>query len=493
MSDSRSTPVRVRFAPSPTGYLHVGGARTALYNWLFARSTGGTMILRSDDTDTERSTDEFAADILDSMAWLGLGWDEGIEVGGPQTSYRQSERLDRYRKAAHDLVARGLAYYSFATPEQLDEFRREAQKEGRAPAYDGRFDAGRTPEGREAAAARVAAGEEAPIRFAVPRPGETAFTDRIRGEMRFDHVQVDDFVILRSNGSPTYHLASTVDDVDFAITDVVRGEDLLSSTPKHILLTEALGATPPRYAHLPLLMGPDGAKLSKRHGHTAVAGYRNDGFVAAAMLNYLAILSWSPGDDEEVVSLDDMVGRFSLDAVSKNPAVFDIAKLEWMNGVYIREMSTDEFVAQALPFVTETLGRDLSLDESELLHRIAPLVQERAKLLTEIGPQVAFLFGDVSYDEASWQKIMTKPEVPAVVDGAIARLDAMDEWTTASIEEALRANLADLEIGARKGLQPLRVAVSGSAVSPPLFESMEALGREETLARLADTATRLQT
>ena len=476
----------MRFAPSPTGFLHVGGGRTALYNWLFARRNGGTMILRSDDTDQERSTDEYYADILASMEWLGLDWDEGIAVGGPHDPYRQSRRMDRYRIVAHRLVAEGLAYYSFETPDQLDAFRKEAQAAGRPPAYDGRMRL--TAEETER---RVSEGEPAPIRFAVPRPGETVFTDVVRGEVRFDHVQVDDFVILRSDGSPTYHLASTVDDVDFEITHVVRGEDLLSSTPKHILLTQALGNALPTYAHLPLLMGPDGAKLSKRHGHTAISAYREDGYLAEAVRNYLAILSWSPGEDEEIVSLATMAERFDLGAVSKSPAVFDVTKLEWMNGVYIRELSVADFVAHAMPFVAATLGRDLDDAEQAVFGEIAPLVQERTKLLTEIGPQVRFLFGAIEYDDASWDKVMTKPEVGGLLATAGERLAALDEWHTEAIEGTLRGVLDDLELSSRKGFQPLRVAVTGSSISPPLFESLAAVGRETTLERIGTALDRL--
>jgi glutamyl-tRNA synthetase len=478
--------VRVRFAPSPTGFLHVGGGRTALYNWLFARSQGGTLILRSDDTDVARSTEEYAEDIIASMRWLGLDWDEGIAVGGPHEPYAQSLRLDRYRDVARRLVADGLAYHCFATSEQLDAFRKEAQAAGRPPAYDGRF---RVPVAEEAE--RVAAGEEAPIRFAVPRPGTTRFDDAVKGEIAFEHVQVDDFVILRSDGSPTYHLASTVDDVDFAVTHVIRGEDILSSTPKHILLTGAIGAAPPVYAHLSLLMGPDGSKLSKRHGHTAIAAYRGDGYLPEALDNYLAILGWSPGEDEEIVPLEEMVPRFSLDAVSRNPAVFDVAKLEWMNGVYLRALSPAEFSTRAMAYVVAELGRELDADEAASFAAVAPLVQERAKLLTEVGPQVRFLFEDVVYDEASWAKVMTTPEAGIALESALARLPAVEPWTTPAIEEALRAMLEEHGLSARKGLQPLRVAVTGSSVSPPLFESMEALGRERTLDRLARAVGRL--
>ncbi len=478
--------VRVRFAPSPTGYLHVGGGRTALYNRLFSQGRGA-FILRSDDTDQARSTREFADDILESMRWLGLTWDEGIEVGGPHGSYRQSERIERYGEVADQLVAAGHAYHSFATAEQLDEFRKAAQAAGRSPAYDGRF---RLDD--DEIARRLAAGETAPIRFAVNRPGETSFDDIVRGEVSFDHAQVDDFVILRSDRSPTYHLASTVDDVDFGITHVIRGEDLLSSTPKHLLLTKAMGAEPAVYAHLPLLLGPDGTKLSKRHGHTAVNAYRSAGFLPEALLNYLAILSWSPGEDEELVSLSEMAERFRLEDVSRSPAVFDVTKLEWMNGVYIRELGAAEFVARSLEFVEDDLGRDLDEDEMKAFAGMAPLVQERAKTLAEVGPQLRFLFAaSVSYDPTSWEKVMMQPEAMTAVSAACTRLAELPAWDAESIETTLRSMLDEHGMSARKGLQPIRVAVCGSAISPPLFESLELLGRERSLQRLADVAQQL--
>jgi glutamyl-tRNA synthetase len=478
--------VRVRFAPSPTGFLHVGGARTALYNWLFVRHMGGEFILRSDDTDAERSTDEFRSDILDSMRWLGLDWDEGIEVGGDHGTYRQSDRFSRYAAVAADLIAAGSAYYDGATSEDLQRIRTEATASGTSPVYDGRHRLS-----AEQAAERIDAGDTPPIRFSVSRPGSTRFDDLVRGEVVFDHGNVDDFVILRSDGSPTYHLASTVDDVDYGVTHVVRGEDILSSTPKHILLTQAMDVSPPSYAHLSLLNGPDGKKLSKRHGDTAIKAYRDAGFLPAAVVNFLAILGWSPGDDEEVVTLAQMVERFDLGAVSKNPAVFDTTKLEWMNGVYIRHMSPEAFAADLAELVGADLGRRLSDSEIQSLVDLAPLVQERAKLLTEVAPQVRFLFvEDLEYDAASWEKVMTGPEAPTALHGAaIALADA--PWDHDGVEAALRAMLESHELSARKGLQPLRVALTGSSVSPPLFESIVALGRERTIARFTAAAARL--
>lgn len=478
--------VRVRFAPSPTGYLHVGGGRTALYNWLFARHHGGVFVLRSDDTDTERNTPEYQQDILDSLAWLGLDRDEGIEVGGPHGSYRQSDRFARYREVAEALVAAGHAYHDGAGGADLESIREEAAAASASPVYDGRHRLD-----PEEAARRIAAGNPPPIRFRVPRPGETRFDDVVRGEVVFDHANVDDFVILRSDGSPTYHLASTVDDVDYGITHVIRGEDILPSTPKHILITEAMGAPRPAYAHLSLLNGPDGKKLSKRHGDTALRAYRDAGFLPQAMINFLAILGWSPGDDEEIVPLATMVERFDLAAVSRNPAVFDVAKLEWMNGVYLRDLTGEAFAAAALPLVEADLGRALAAGERASFDAVAPLVQERAKRLTEVAPQVRFLYTDaIEYDEASWEKVM-RGEAGTALAAAEEALAAVSDWQVAAIEEALRGMLTATGLAAGKGFQPIRVAVTGSSVSPPLFESLAALGRERSLQRIAAARARL--
>ena len=480
--------VRVRFAPSPTGYLHVGSARSALYNFLFARGRDGVFILRSDDTDRARSTDEFQQDIIEQLQWLGLDWDEGIVKGGPHGTYRQSDRFDRYAEVAHGFVHSGHAYYSFATPDELNDFKQKAREAGTSPAYDGSLEPSVDQVSR-----RIADGEKAVIRFRVPRPGSTTFHDLVRGDVTFDHAQVDDFVILRSDSSPTYHLASTVDDVDYGITHVTRGEDILSSTPKHILITEAMGATPPTYAHLSLLMGPDGKKLSKRHGHTAMAAYREAGYLPEAMNNYLALLGWGASDDDDdVVSMDDMIRRFDLADVSRNAAVFDTKKLDWMNGVYIRAMDESAFVDSTVPLVEERLGRSLDHAELDRYRRIAPHVQERAKTLAEVPPQVDFLFGDLEgYDEGSWSKVMTTPEAPIALDGANTALAGLTEWTTDAIDASLRAMLEEHELSARKGLQPLRVAISGSTVSPPLFESIEVLGRDATLERLMAARSRI--
>ncbi|MEZ5175782.1 MAG: glutamate--tRNA ligase [Acidimicrobiia bacterium] len=472
--------VRVRFAPSPTGYLHVGAARTALFNYLYARHFEGSFILRSDDTDAERSTDAFQTDIVEHLRWLGLIWDEGVEVGGPHGSYRQSDRYDRYVKVAMELIEAGRAYYSFVTPEQLDVYKQRARNTGTSPAYDGSME----PDQSDISRAMLD-GQQATVRFRVPRPGATHFADLVRGEMVFDHRQVDDFVILRSDATPTYHLASTVDDVDYGITHVIRGEDLLSSTPKHILLTEAMGSQAATYAHLSLLMGPDGKKLSKRHGDTAMSAYREAGFLPEAMNNYLALLGWSPGDDETLIGMSEMIDRFDGTAISRNPAIFDPAKLEWMNGVYLRQMPDGDFADRAIAMVEDDLDQPLQPDERDRLRTLLPEIKERTKLLADIPDQTRFVFvAPDEYDATAWAKVMETPEGPVALEGASSALAAVEPWTVGAIDTALRTMLDTEGLSARKGLQPIRVAITGSAVSPPLFESIAVLGRDETLRRI---------
>jgi len=463
--------VRVRMAPSPTGFLHVGTARAALYNWLYAKHEDGTFIVRIDDTDLERSTTEYEEEILGSFRWLGLDWDEGVEVGGPHGSYRQSDRIEHYAELSRGLVESGHAYYDDRSTEELDSLRDRAQKEGKHPGHYVR-----RPE-REASSGV--------IRLSIPPDRSVEFDDLIRGHLSFAPNDIDDFVILRSNGTPTYHLASTVDDVEYEITHVARGEDLLPSTPKHILLTRALGGDEPTYAHLPLLFGTDGKKLSKRHGATALAEYRDRGFLPSAMFNYLAILGWSPDGETTIFDRQEAVEKFDLVDVSKNPAAFDPEKLAWMNGEYIRAMDTTAFAELVRPYVEAELGRALDSEEWAIFGDIAPLVQERTRLLPEAGSQVTFLFEDFdAYDDQSWDKVMTKEGVVEVLEEGRLAIAGLDTWDTGSVESALRAIPEKLGIGAGKTFQPMRVAVTGSSVSPPLFESISALGRERTLERI---------
>jgi glutamyl-tRNA synthetase len=392
-------------------------------------------------------------------------------VGGPHGSYRQSARFDRYREVAEKLVASGAAYYDERTTEELEAARQRAQKEGLHPGHYIR-----RPDNP---------GSEGVIRLSIPQDAPIVFDDLVRDQVSFEPQDVDDFVILRSNGVPTYHLASTVDDVDYGITHVARGEDLLPSTPKHIVLTRAMGAVEPTYAHLPLLFGTDGKKLSKRHDATSLTDFRDAGYLSDAVFNYLCLLGWSVDGDTTIFSRDQAVASFDLADVSKNPATFDPEKLTWMNGEYIRSMDPAVFQELALPFVTESLGRPLNEPEVEVFREISPLVQERTKLLPEVGGQVGFLFSEIeNYDEASWQKVMTKDGVPEVLAAAIARLSGVDTWDAETLDSELRALLAEMEIGVGKGLQPMRVAITGSSISPPLFESMAALGKDKSIGRL---------
>jgi glutamyl-tRNA synthetase len=463
--------VRVRIAPSPTGTLHVGTARAALFNWLYARHHNGEFIVRIDDTDQKRSTSEYEENILGSLRWLGLDWDEGVEVGGPHGSYRQSDRFQRYREVAEGLVETGAAYYDNRPTDELEALRQQAQKEGKHPGHYIRRPEQSVTEGV--------------IRFSIPQEGRIVFDDLVRGSVSFEPQDVDDFVIFRSNGTPTYHLASTVDDVDYGITHVARGEDLLPSTPKHILLTRALGAEVPVYAHLPLLFGIDGKKLSKRLGAASLATYEDEGYLPEAVFNYLSLLGWSLDGETEIFSREQAVVSFDLVDVSKNPAIFDPEKLAWMNGEYIRAMSSDRFNHMVRPHVEGAAGRELTDDEWSRFEEISELVQERTKLLPEAGEQVVFLFNDIeSYDEKSWAKVMTKDGVTDILEVSHRVLAELTIWDKVSIEKALRAMIEKLEIGVGKALQPIRVSITGSSVSPPLFESLAALGRESSLERI---------
>lgn len=470
--------VRVRIAPSPTGLVHVGNVRAALFNWMFARHHRGVFILRIDDTDLERSEQRFEDEIKEGFRWLGLDWDEGVDVGGEYGPYRQSDRMDRYREVVESLVESGHAYYDDRSTEELEALRQRAQQEKRHPNFYIR-----RPE-REATSGVV--------RFSVPQDASVEFEDVIRGNVRFGSDVIDDFVIYRSNGTPTYHLASSTDDLDHAITHVIRGEDLLSSTPKHILLSRAMGGTEPRYAHLPLIMGPDGKPLSKRHGPTSLKEFRDRGFLPEAFRNYLSLLGWSIDSERTVFTTEEAIDAFELSDVSKNPAVFDTNKLEWMNGEYIRALPETEFIARVRPHLVSGLGHDLDEAQWAQFTQMAPLIQERTKFFSDAADQVRFLFSDdIEYDESSWSKVMEKEGIADVLRVGGVKLSALEAFDHDAVEAALRSMLEELEIGARKGLQPLRVAITGSQVSPPLFESIAALGKARTLARLADCQTRL--
>ena len=476
--------VRVRFAPSPTGALHVGGARTAIYNWAFARRNGGSFILRIDDTDPERSTAENTAQILRSLEWLGIDWDEGPGVGGPFGPYSQTERADRYAAALERMKTNGSAYPCFCSPEELGAKR----VSGRASDGVGGYDRTCRRLDSTAVAARVAAGEPHVWRLAVPeKRGDIIVDDAVRGETAFPASAMDDFVLARGDGTPTYNFATVVDDADMQITHVIRGDDHLSNTPRQILVYESLGHLVPTFAHLSMIWGADGKKLSKRHGATSVEAFHDEGFAPEALLNYLALLGWSLDGETTVFSSDVLKTHFSLDRISKSPAIFDFEKLEWMNGVYIREMAPDEFVARMLPWIKE--AGLASADDVEARYAwflaLAPLVSKHIKRLTEIVPLVRFLFTeDLVIDPMAAENILAKEGAGRALAALCDTLASLDRWTPEAIENALRELPEVLRMKPRSLFQVARVAVAGSTVSLPLFESLSLLRREVVLVRL---------
>ena len=477
--------VRVRFAPSPTGHLHIGGARTAIYNWAFARHHGGSFVLRIDDTDPERSTDENVQAILRSLRWLGLDWDEGPEVEGPFGPYYQTKRSGTYEPALERMKERGHAYPCFCSAEDLEARREEARAKGGFSGYDRACR--RIPVAE--AARRVAAGEPHVWRVAVPEDrGDIVFEDAIKGEVRFPGDAMDDFVLVRTDGSPTYNYATVVDDWMMEMTHIIRGDDHLSNTPRQIVVYEALEAPVPTFAHMSLIFGADGKRLSKRHGATSVESYRDEGILSEALLNYLALLGWSIDDKTTVFDRDTLIREFDLARVSSAPGVWDPEKLEWMNGVYIREFSPDELVDKMLPWLEDAglVSAEEAADESrrEWLVRLAPLVVERLKRLDEIVPMVRFLFEEPTIDPAAREKVLSQEGAAAALDAAIDALSAVDPFEHASIEETLRAVPEQVGLKPKVVFQAVRVAVTGSAVSLPLFESLELLGRDASLARL---------
>jgi glutamyl-tRNA synthetase len=469
---------RTRIAPAPSGSIHVGNARTALYNWLFARHNEGTFVLRVEDTDAKRATQEAYEAVLEDLRWLGLDWDEGPQVGGDAGPYRQSERADHYDAATQRLLDSGDAYRCFCTSEELAERRSRARAERRPPGYDGHC-RDLTP---ERIAQYEAEGRAHAFRFKVPALRTITFTDVVRGDIATATAQIPDFVINRSDGSPTYILATAVDDAEMGITHIVRGEDLIAATPRQLLIREALGVTEvPVFAHLPLLVDDKGRPLSKRWGDVAVSAYRAQGFLPAAMVNYLALLGWSYDDHTNIFSLVELVERFTLERVARNPAAFDVTKLEWLNQHYIKEMDPAALAREIQGFCVAA-GLDASGPESvEVLERVAPLLSERIKRLTEAPPMVAFLFGPVTPDDKAAKAVSGNE---SYLTEAAERLEELGSWEAAGIEGTLRALAEQRELKPRKAFQPIRAAVTGTLVSPPLFESMEILGRDQTLARL---------
>ncbi|MBC8511493.1 MAG: glutamate--tRNA ligase [Dehalococcoidia bacterium] len=473
LAKSKAT-VRVRFAPSPTGYPHLGNIRTALFNWLFARHNDGTFILRIEDTDVARLVEGATDMILDSLRWLGLDWDEG--------PYFQSQRLEIYRGVADQLVEEELAYLCYCSPQRLESMRQEQMKRKQPPGYD-RHCRHLT---REQRAETEASGVTPVVRFKSPFEGQTSFHDLIRGEIVFENSTLDDFVLLKSDGYPTYHLANIVDDHLMEISHVLRADEWLSSTPRHVLLYQALGWQPPQFAHLPMILGPDRAKLSKRHGATAIDEYRDQGYLPQAMVNFLALLGWSLDDKTEFLSRQEIVKHFSLDRVSKTAAVFNRDKLDWMNGVYLRGLSLEEFSQRAISFLERDLPSEVErLLDANYIHQIVPLIQERAKTLAEVPQLTEFFFVEkLEYDVDLLLGRIEGAEAVGALQASLAKLEGLQNWDAASLEAVLRplADELNLKTGVFFGL--LRVAVTGRTAAPPLFQTMDVLGRERCLQRL---------
>lgn len=481
--------VRVRFAPSPTGKLHIGGARTAIYNWAFARANGGTFILRIDDTDPTRSTEENTQIILRAMRWLGLDWDEGPEVGGAYGPYSQTERLDIYREAAERLLAEGKAYPCFCTPEQLAQDRAEAQ--ARKDPFQGYNRRCRNIPADEARA-RMEAGEPYTLRIKVPEDrGDVVVDDAVHGKVTFAAKELDDFVIFRSDGTPTYNFATVVDDAAMGITHVIRGDDHLSNTPRQVMVYEALGAPVPTFAHISMILGADGKKLSKRHGATSVEEYRDAGYLSDAFVNYLALLGWSLDGETTIIPRDVLASKFSLERISKNPATFDPKKLDWVNAEYINAMTDADFADQImLPELHEAglLAGGTELDEA-WVDKLAAIVKPRTKMPADAATVAAPVFATaetLEYDEKSVNKGLAKEGMGSVLDAARAALEALpeDSWTAEAIDSALEPLPEALDLKKRVVFQAVRVAVCGNMVSPPLGETMELIGRADCIARI---------
>ncbi len=491
----------MRIAPAPSGMLHVGNLRTALYNWLHARAAGGAFVLRIEDTDEQRATDEGMRGVIAALEWAGLDWDEGPAVGGGYGPYVQSERRDFHRALVRRLVASGAAYEDHATAEELEAWRTSEREAGRAPVLKGPLRAGPRP------------GETDPpsIRMRTPTTGEITVDDAVRGQVSFDWSDIADFVIERANGAPTYPLANAADDVAQGITLVCRGEDLLSVTPRQVLLYEAFErdgvlddaldeaglpargtgwAAPERFAHLPLVVGDDRKPLSKRHGSVAVQEFARQGYLPEVLLNYLALLGWSPGDGRERLTVAELVEAFDLEAVGKTAGAFDRDKLTAFNGERIRGLDADELVERLIPFLDGTYGEALvssepTEEELATVRALVPLVQERMQRLDEVRDYAPpFLRDDLTIDPAAVEKVLAKETAPAVLEAATESLSELDEWTTEAIEATLRGLKDELGMGSKKVFQPVRVAVTWSHVSPPLFESLELIGRERSLERL---------
>ncbi len=486
-----SAPIRVRYAPSPTGNPHIGNIRTAMFNWLFARRSGGRFIVRVEDTDQGRITEGAVDHILDGLEWLGIDWDEGPRVGGPYGSYFQSERLERYNAAAAKLLASGNAYRCYCSPERVADLRKEQARNKQRQGYDSHC---RNLSGEEREANETA-GLPSVVRFAMPQSGVTSVQDAIRGHVEWQNELTDDFVLVKSDGFPTYHMAVVVDDHAMEISHVLRAEEWLPSTPRHVQLYRALDLPMPQFGHLPMILGSDRAKLSKRHGATSLMEYRDDGFLPGALINFMALLGWSLDGETEVMSVDTIRDNFTLERVGKPAAIFDLDKLQWMNGVYIRQMDTVELADRILPFLEQAYPVDLLPIDRDYLLRITPLVQERIKTLSEAPDMLSYFFENQLEYEAE-RVVQRGMDIPVTLGAlryagsCLAKVEAPD-FHHENLESILRAAGTELELSGRQFFGALRTAVTGRTATPPLFEMMEAMGQGRVVERLAAAVEKL--
>jgi glutamyl-tRNA synthetase len=470
----------------------VGGVRTALFNWLFARKNNGTFVLRIEDTDLERSTEESVEQLKRSLRWIGLEWDEGPEVGGTHGPYRQTERFDLYRRAAKKLLDSGAAYRDFATTEELAEFRERARAEKRQPIYTGGPYREMDP---EEAQRKVEAGEPYTVRFKTPREGKTVVEDMIRGPVTFENANLEDFVIMKSTDTPTYNFAAAVDDAEMRISHVIRGDDHLSNTPRQILIHQALGNELPAFAHVPQVLGPDKKKLSKRHGAASVEDFAAQGYLPEALFNYLALLGAGYAADEEIFSPNELAERFRIDRVSGNPAVFDEKKLTAINAIYLRRQSPEELALIAVPMLAESgvASPDELQHDMPRLTEIMALLKDRLNRTTEIPEAAGYFYGgEIQYDPEQFEKQFGKEFVRENFPELVERLKALPEWTEEAIEETVRGFADEKEKGARHLIHPLRFATTGRTVSAGLFETMVLLGRERALLRAERAAEQIK-
>ena len=481
--------IRVRFAPSPTGYLHVGGARTALFNWLYARRQGGTFVLRIEDTDAERSSWEMVSGIVDGLRWLGLDWDEGPDVGGPHAPYFQSQRVEQYRRAAAQLVSAGHAYYCYCTQDVLQHKRAAAEASGGGWIYDRTccaLTAGQIADNESKNMPRA-------IRFKVP-VGTTRFSDLVHGPIEFPNHVIEDFVVLRSDAQPTYHLSVVVDDVDMQITHVVRGDDHISNTPKQVLLYGAFGAELPSFAHVPLILGPDKKRLSKRHGATSVMEYHRLGYLSEAMVNFLALLGWSPGGDQEIFTRDELIASFTLDGISGGNAVFNSEKLDWVNQQHLLRLSSEDLLHRLEPLLrTEGLWREeFERQRRPWLIRVVDLVKTRAKRLDQVIVEARpFLSDPVTIDPAAAEKHLSKMHLREPLETLADGFHELASFTASHLETVLRSTAEQSGLKAGALIHATRVAVTGRSNSPGLFEVLELIGKEPVVSRLRMAAGRL--